>query len=95
MNNPSHPEVFRKIIRVAQEWSDRNERPIHFGEFGCYTRADANSRARYYAEFRRALDEAGIGWAIWDWKAGFRYWDDRKDAPMEGMREALFGKARP
>lgn len=94
-NNPCHPEAFRKLIRVAREWSDRNHRPIHFGEFGCYTQADVESRARFHTEFRRALDEARIGWAIWDWKAGFRYWDDRKKAPVEGMREALFGNARP
>lgn len=31
-----------------------------------------------------------MGWAIWDWKAGFRYWDDRKAERVTGMREALF-----
>jgi hypothetical protein len=34
-----------------------------------------------------------MGWAIWDRKAGFRYWDDRKGEPMAGMREAVFGRA--
>jgi endoglucanase len=88
--NPSSPAAFRPAIETAKEWSDYYGRPVHFGEFGCYIGADSASRARFYAEFRKALDEAGLGWAVWDWKAGFRYWDDRKQAPAEGMREALF-----
>lgn len=91
-NNPSSSEAFRKAIRAARQWSLENNRPVHMGEFGCYIQADEKSRIRFHAEFRRALDEAGMGWAIWDWKAGFRYWDDRRRAPVEGMREALFGK---
>jgi hypothetical protein len=33
-----------------------------------------------------------LGWCIWDWSAGFRYWDKNTHAPMPGMRTALFGK---
>lgn len=91
-NNPSSPEAFRKQIRIAQQWSQENSRPVHMGEFGCFIQADEQSRLRFHTEFRRALDEAGMGWAIWDWKAGFRYWEEHKGKPMEGMREALFGK---
>ena len=32
-----------------------------------------------------------MGWAIWDWKAGFRYWDEKAGRPEPGMHEALFG----
>jgi len=41
------------------------------------------------------LDELKLGWALWDWKAGFKYWDDAKNAPAPGMREALFGPLPP
>ncbi len=90
--NPSSPRAFRGKLRTAREWSDYYGRPVHVGEFGCYIGADAASRARFYAEFRRALGEARLGWAMWDWKAGFRYWDDTKHQPAAGMREALFPK---
>ena len=66
--------------------------PIHFGEFGCFTTADPASRANYYRAFRETAEKAGIGWAIWDWKAGFRYWDEKAGRPEPGMREALFGR---
>ena len=88
--NPCSPLAFRRPLQQAKEWSDHYGRPVHVGEFGCYIGADPASRARFYAEFRKALDEFGLGWAMWDWKAGFRYWDDKTGKPAPGMREALF-----
>jgi endoglucanase len=90
--NPSSPIAFEGKIKMARAWSDYYGRPVHFGEFGAFTTADAKSRANFYAAFRRACDEQKLGWAIWDWSAGFRYWDKRNNQPMPGMREALFGK---
>jgi endoglucanase len=92
--NPSSPSAFAGKLKLAREWSDYYGRPIHVGEFGCFTTADPASRARFYAAFRRACDENRIGWAIWDWSAGFRYWDKSRNQPAPGMRGALFGKQR-
>ena len=89
--NPSSPIAFEGNLRYAREWSDYYGRPIHLGEFGCFTTADPASRARLYAAYRRTLAQDNIGWAIWDWSAGFRYWDKAENQPMPGMREALFG----
>jgi len=90
--NPSGPIAFEGRLRYARAWSDYYGRPVHLGEFGCYTRADPGSRARFYDAYCRTLDEDKIGWAIWDWSAGFRYWDKANNCPMPGMHEALFGK---
>jgi endoglucanase len=90
--NPSSPLAFEDKLKFARAWSDYYGRPVHIGEFGCYVKADPESRARFYAAFRRALDEQQLGWAIWDWSANFRYWDKKNNQPMPGMREALFGK---
>jgi len=92
--NPSSPIAFEAKLKFCRAWSDCYGRPVHLGEFGCFTRADPESRANFYAAFRQALDEQRIGWAIWDWSAGFRYWDKTNNRPMPGMREALFGKAK-
>jgi endoglucanase len=92
--NPSSPIAFETKLKFCRAWSDCYGRPVHLGEFGCFTRADPESRANFYAAFRQALDEQKIGWAIWDWSAGFRYWDKTNNRPMPGMREALFGKAK-
>jgi aryl-phospho-beta-D-glucosidase BglC (GH1 family) len=94
-SNPCNARVFGELINKARVWSAAHNRPVHFGEFGCYTSADADSRVRFYAAFRQALGESRIGWAIWDWKSGFRYWDAKMNQPVPGMREALFGGTSP
>jgi len=88
--NPSSPRAFGPKIQQAKAWSEEFGRPVHFGEFGAFTKADQESRAHFYRAFRQALDTAGIGWAIWDWKSGFNYWDTKTQQPLPGMREALF-----
>jgi endoglucanase len=93
-SNPCSPRVIHAAVNQVKEWSDYYGRPVYLGEFGAYTTADPASRAHYYRAFREALEAAGIGWVIWDWKAGFRYWNEKTNAPEPGMREALFGKAQ-
>lgn len=88
--NPSSVLAFRGRLRKARQWSEYYGRPVHVGEFGCYEKADPQSRARFYAAFRQTLDGLGLGWAMWDWKAGFKYWDDTTGQPAPGMHEALF-----
>ena len=90
--NPSSRLAFEGKLKMVRQWSDYYGRPVHVGEFGCYIRADPVSRANFYRQFREALDEQKLGWAVWDWNAGFHYWDTAKNQPAPGMREALFGK---
>lgn len=88
--NPCSARAFAGRMEKVAKWGAEHRRPIHLGEFGAYMKADPESRARYYADMRTTAERLGFGWAIWDWKAGFRYWDGKQ--PVEGMREALFGK---
>jgi endoglucanase len=90
--NPSSPLAFTGRLKFIRAWSDYYGRPVHLGEFGAYTKADEQSRANFYSAFRRAAENEKIGWCIWDWSAGFRYWDKKNNAPMPGMHDALFGK---
>jgi endoglucanase len=91
--NPSSPLAFAGKLRYVKEWSDYYRRPVHIGEFGAYTKADPESRARFYAAFREEAEKDHLGWAIWDWSAGFKYWDKEAGHPVPGMAEALFGKS--
>ncbi len=90
--NPCGPRVMRELAHEAREWSEYFGRPVHFGEFGAYQSADDVSRANYCREFRQSIEAAGLGWALWDWSAGFRYWDPVRQQPVPGMHEALFGR---
>ena len=91
--NPSSALAFADKLKSVHAWSDYYGRPVHLGEFGAYVKADETSRANFYSAMRRAAEAEKIGWCIWDWSANFRYWDKRKNAPMPGMRTALFGSA--
>jgi len=88
--NPSGSNAFVAGIEYARDWSEHFGRPVHVGEFGCYTRAPHNSRVRFYHEMRAALDQARLGWAMWDWKTGFNYWDPDLEQPVPGMTNAMF-----
>jgi endoglucanase len=91
-SNPISPRVMDQAVARIKEWSDYYGRPVYLGEFGAFTSADPISRANYYREFRRRLEAADVGWAIWDWRAGFNYWNPKTNAPEPGMHDALFGK---
>jgi hypothetical protein len=92
--NPSSPIAFRSRLEFAGQWSAYYGRPVHVGEFGCYTVAEPASRARFYTEFRSATDAQGLGWAMWDWNAGFRYWDPTTGQPAPGLPAAMFPPPR-
>jgi endoglucanase len=90
--NPSSARAFAGKLKSVRAWSDYYGRPVHLGEFGAYTKADAASRVNFYSTFRRATEDLQLGWCIWDWSAGFRYWDNHSRQALPGMHEALFGQ---
>ncbi|APW61403.1 glycoside hydrolase family 5 protein [Paludisphaera borealis] len=90
-SNPISPRVMDQAVARIKEWSAYYGRPVYLGEFGAYTAADPTSRANYYRDFRTRLEAADIGWALWDWRAGFNYWNPKTNRPEPGMHEALFG----
>lgn len=89
-SNPCSTNAFEPLLQLAQDWANYYGRPVHVGEFGAYAVADVASRARYNRDMRAAMDRRGLGWAAWDWKAGFPYWNRAANAPFPGLREALF-----
>ena len=90
--NPSSPLAFAARLKYVHEWSEYYGRPVHLGEFGAYEKADEKSRANFYSAMSRAAGRENIGWCLWDWSAGFRYWDRKINEPMPGMHAALFGR---
>ncbi len=88
-SNPSNARAFAGKMRRAKLWSDYFGRPLHVGEFGCYYKSDAVSRVNFYRQMVQAIDAQGLGWAMWDWKAGFHYIQSGQPEPT-GMRTAIF-----
>lgn len=84
--NPSSPRVIRNLLDTARVWSLHFGRPVHLGEFGAYQTGDKASRERYLRDVRTLAEERGIPWTLWEWKAGFGYWDPKTN-------QALFRKS--
>ena len=90
-DNPSGMASILSRIEWAVAWGKRYNRPIYLGEFGAYTVANERSRINYLSAVRSAAESHGVGWAIWDWKAAFAYWDRRQQKPLPGLHKAVFG----
>ncbi len=79
--NPSSARVVRNLLDTAREWSIHFGRPVHLGEFGAHHAGDTASRSRYLSDVRHLAEERGIPWTLWEWKAGFGYWDPQNRQP--------------
>lgn len=88
--NPCSVKVIERALDDAVAWSKYFGRPIHLGEFGSHRVADPASRSRYSRDVRLTAEARHIPWALWDWKAGFGYWDPDKKQAL--LKDALFGK---
>lgn len=89
--NPCSHRVFQHAVSCTREWSEYFGRPVHFGEFGAFIEADPDSRVRFCRAARKLIESYDMSWAMWDWKDRFAYWDKDANAPLPGMRDALFG----
>jgi endoglucanase len=62
------PQRVAREIRPAGEWSRRFGVRVLCNEFGVLrASADAQSRYRWIADVRHALEGEGIGWTLWDY----------------------------
>jgi endoglucanase len=61
--------TYRGLFRAAAEFA--GSRPLTCNEFGVYKGAPRQTRLDWCADTVTALDEAGIGWTIWDYAGDF------------------------
>ena len=69
----------------ATAWAEKSRRPLYLGEFGAYSAADMDSRARWTEYVARQAEERGMSWAHWEFCAGFGVYDgaaNRWDEPI-------------
>lgn len=90
--NPSGPAAFEDRLRLAEEWSRYFGRPVYMGEFGAYEQCPPDSRARYIGAIREAMERHGFGWALWDWRTSFGFWNPAASTPTAGFSDALFNR---
>jgi endoglucanase len=82
----------RSELSFAGEWAALHHVPVYCGEFGVYQAyADPAMRAAWLRDTRRALEEQGIGWAVWDYQGSFAVVTktNNKAAPIPAIADAL------
>ena len=80
------------ILDRAATWGEKHNRPIFMGEFGAYSKADMDSRARWTAFMVNAAEERGFSWAYWEFGSGFGVYDRERQAWNEPLLAALMGE---
>jgi endoglucanase len=85
-------EEVESKLRVAAEWSLKNDRPIFLGEFGAYDKGDMDSRARYTAFVARTAEKLGFSWAYWQFDSDFIVYNIEKETWVKSILNALMDK---
>jgi aryl-phospho-beta-D-glucosidase BglC (GH1 family) len=82
----------RSELSFAGKWAALHHVPVYCGEFGVYQAfADPAMRAVWLRDTRTALEEEGIGWAVWDYQGSFAVVSktDGKATPIPAVAIAL------
>ncbi len=82
-------EMIRSDFDRAAKWANRNGRPVYLGEFGAYSKADMNSRARWTEFIAREAEARGWSWAYWEFASGFGAFDPETNEWRQPLRDAL------
>ncbi|MFL6429661.1 MAG: glycoside hydrolase family 5 protein [Acidobacteriaceae bacterium] len=82
----------RSELSFAGRWAALHHVPVYCGEFGVYQAyADPAMRAAWLRDTRTALEEQGIGWAVWDYQGSFAVVmkTNNKASPIPAIADAL------
>jgi endoglucanase len=72
---PVQRKALELDLDLATKWAKKNDRPLYLGEFGAYSKADMESRARWTETVRQQAEARGMSWAYWEFCAGFGIYD--------------------
>ena len=89
---PDEKNEVESKLKVAADWSVKNNRSIFLGEFGAYDKGDMDSRARYTAFVARTAEELGFSWAYWQFDSDFIVYNIDKESWVEPILKALMNK---
>ncbi len=92
---PEQSEALRRDFAKAAGWAKQHDRPLYLGEFGAYSGADLESRARWTDAVAREAERLGISWAYWEFGSGFGAYDPKAGAWNGPLLRALIPPAGP
>jgi endoglucanase len=78
----------------AMAWGQKHNRPIFLGEFGAYSAADMQSRARWTSAVVRESTERGFSFAYWEFGSGFGAYDPKQEEWRGPLLQALLSSGK-
>lgn len=85
-------EDMLKDFKKADEWAQKNHRPLFLGEFGVYDKAEMESRTRYLSYLTKTIEEMGWSWAYWQFDSDFILYNIKADKWNEPVLKAIINK---
>jgi endoglucanase len=92
LGSEAEQAAIRKSLAQAAAWAKKHDRPIFLGEFGAYSAAEMESRARWTGFVAREAERRRFSWAYWEFCSGFGAYDPRAEAWRELLKTALLDR---
>jgi endoglucanase len=89
---PAERQAVIKDLETAVAWGKKENRPLFLGEFGAFSKADMDSRARWTAFIREQAEKRGVSWAYWEFGSGFGVCDPEAKRWRQPLLSALVPK---
>lgn len=81
-----------KDFDTVAAWAKEHDRPMYLGEFGAFSAADMESRAKWTHAVTLAAAKRGFATAYWEFCSGFGAYDAQQKEWREPLKKALLGK---
>lgn len=91
---PEERLAVEKDLDAALAWAIEHQRSIYMGEFGAYDKADLESRARWTAFVAKEALRRKIGFAYWEFCAGFGCYDAKNGRWVAPLKDALLKECK-
>lgn len=88
-------EVVANEFAPLVQFGKANMVPVHIGEFGAYSKADATSRKKWTTFMARYLESVGFSWAYWEFSAGFGIYNPSTGKYNQYLVDALLHNELP
>ncbi len=88
-------DVVRQDFAPLKAIEEKQNIPVHIGEFGAYSKADMTSRAKWTTFLARYFEKQGWSWAYWEFSAGFGIYDPDSKSFRQELVDALLYNEMP
>jgi endoglucanase len=95
LDTETERDVMRQDFAPLKALELEKNIPVHIGEFGAYSKADLESRAKWTTFLSRYLEEMGWSWAYWEFSAGFGIYNPSTKALLQPLVDALLHNEMP